>query len=304
MKINDCINKSLKQVLFCENQNIQDDQEFEFVADMFDDVGGKLVFVGKLKNSQIKFPEELVIPEEFEEKKVIAIGQSALANSSIIKVTLPKTIEEIYKYAFSNCLKLEEVIGLDENIKAIGEGAFFNCGALNEINLPKGIEKIPQACFSNCSALTKVTIPESVKTIEFRAFEKCAALKSIETNAKTIGSNAFAFCSELESVKLSGISFIGNYAFNACKNLKELVFSDSLDFIDNRAFYNCGSLKEIVIPDSTTVIGAGAFEECGSLTNITLPSTVKVGDQAFGHCPLKKVNNLELPEVIINMITG
>ena len=303
MKINDCINKSLKQVLFCENQNIQDDQEFEFVADMFDDVGGKLVFVGNLKNSQIKFPEELVIPEVFEEKKVIAIGQLALANSSIIKVTLPKTIEEIYQKAFSNCLKLEEIVGLDENVKAIGEEAFFNCRALNEISLPKGIETIPQSCFANCVSLTNVTIPESVKTIGKRAFEKCTALKSIETNAKTIGSQAFAFCSELESVKLSDISFIGNYAFNACKNLKELVFSDSLDFIDNRAFYNCGSLKEVVIPDSTTVIGAGAFEECGSLTDITLPSTVKVGDQAFGYCPLKKVNNLELPEVIINMIT-
>ena len=82
----------------------------------------------------------------------------------------------------------------------------------------------------------------------------------------------------------SGVTSIGNYAFNTCINLSGVVIPDSVTRIGNNAFADC-SLADITIPDSVTGIGDHAFMFCGAFTDLTIPDGVTyIGDGAFSFC--------------------
>ena len=83
----------------------------------------------------------------------------------------------------------------------------------------------------------------------------------------------------------SGITSIGECAFNKCKSLTSINISDSVTSIDNFAFGDCTHLESITIPNSVTSIGDTAFSMCTSLTSITIPDSVtSIGDHAFDSC--------------------
>lgn len=104
-----------------------------------------------------------------------------------------------------------------------------------------------------------------------------------------------------------GVTTIGNYAFQACRNLEEVEISNTVTSIGNVAFDFCTSLKHIKIPGSVKVIGEEAFSEsaletieiengleriemlaffyCQSLKKVALPESVEyIGDFAFIIC--------------------
>ena len=91
---------------------------------------------------------------------------------------------------------------------------------------------------------------------------------------------------EVKSVIIStGVTSIGNYAFEGCTGLTSITIPDSVTSIGNRAFYNCTELTSITIPDSVTSIGEGAFRGCTGLTSITIPDSVtSIGESAFYCC--------------------
>ena len=83
----------------------------------------------------------------------------------------------------------------------------------------------------------------------------------------------FYGCASLQSIKIpSGVTSIGQQAFDSCTGLTSVEFAENsqLVSIDNYAFSYCTGLTNIVIPDSVTSIKAGAFQYC-KLTSITIP---------------------------------
>ena len=64
------------------------------------------------------------------------------------------------------------------------------------------------------------------------------------------------------------VTSIGDYAFNRCTGLTDIVIPDSVTSIGDRAFWDCTSLTSIVIPDSVTSIGGFAFIGCTGLTDV------------------------------------
>ena len=65
------------------------------------------------------------------------------------------------------------------------------------------------------------------------------------------------------------VTRIGEYAFDNCYNLTEIIIPESVTEIGNRAF--CGSgLTSITIPKSVTKIGEWPFDTCTYLANITV----------------------------------
>ena len=103
-----------------------------------------------------------------------------------------------------------------------------------------------------------------------------------------IPASAFSGCTSLTSLTIgSGVTTIGNQAFNDCSSLTgELVIPDSVTEIRYDAFRNCSSLTSLTIGSGVTTIGDQAFDYCSSLTGeLVIPASVtSIGDQAFGDC--------------------
>ena len=84
----------------------------------------------------------------------------------------------------------------------------------------------------------------------------------------------------------TGVTSIGEGAFESCTSLTSITFADSskLTSIGKAAFYGSG-LTSITIPSSVTSIGEAAFYDCDSLTSVTITvptgKTLTIGKTTF-----------------------
>ena len=100
--------------------------------------------------------------------------------------------------------------------------------------------------------------------------------------------------------QLRKITFIGNYAFSECRNLKNVHIASSVTSIGEYAFEDCSSLKSATIPSSVTSIGDKAFEGCRSLTSINIPSSVtSIGKAAFYRC--SSLKSITIPSSVTSI---
>lgn len=77
-----------------------------------------------------------------------------------------------------------------------------------------------------------------------------------------------------------GVTSVGDWAFNACCNLKSVNMPVGITSIGNGAFYGCSSLSSIKIPKEVTYIGYGAFSGCSTLYGIIIPEGVTIINNA------------------------
>ena len=66
-----------------------------------------------------------------------------------------------------------EEITIPDNVKSVGQEAFFDCVSLKEITIPDGATSIGWRAFKGCTSLTRITIPDSVTNIDGETFEDC-----------------------------------------------------------------------------------------------------------------------------------
>lgn len=85
-----------------------------------------------------------------------------------------------------------ECFAVPEGTRALGEGAFYGCGELRELDLPGSLETIGFWSVGACPALTAVTIPAGVTKIDAYAFTDCPNL----TLTVYEGTPGEAFCRE------------------------------------------------------------------------------------------------------------
>ncbi|MBQ2806230.1 MAG: leucine-rich repeat domain-containing protein [Clostridia bacterium] len=125
----------------------------------------------------------------------------------------------------------------------IGDRAFFDNNTIHEIYMGPGVTYIGDYAFASNGT-------------ENRTLKKVV-------------------CSENTNV-------IGQYAFQGCKSLVELVLPTGLLEIPNYAFHICTHLETVVIPEGVTEIGTQAFANNYALTNLYIPRSVtKIGIEAF-----------------------
>lgn len=93
----------------------------------------------------------------------------------------------------------------------------------------------------------------------------------------------------------SGVTTIGEYAFNKCTNLKNIVIPEGIISIGGNAFDTCNKLENVVIPESVVKIRPYAFIDCKNLTNIIIPENVtKIEDGVF--CGCLNMNDITIPK--------
>ena len=104
----------------------------------------------------------------------------------------------------------------------------------------------------------------------------------IESGVTTVGEFAFQGCSNLTTVKMAdSVTEIGWRAFGECPQLSELTLSESLTLIGDLAFERCVSLTDVNLPPELEYIGSGAFAGCSSLEHISFPDILRQS----GGCP-------------------
>ena len=93
----------------------------------------------------------------------------------------------------------------------------------------------------------------------------------------------------------SGVTAIGERAFNGCSSLTSITIPEGVTAIGHSAFSGCSSLSSITIPEGVTTIGRMAFFGCSSLSSITIPEGVTAIDiDAFYCSGLKDVSITDL----------
>ena len=165
--------------------------------------------------------------------------------------------------------------------------------------IPSGVTTIGNQAFMDCDGLTSITIPESVTTIGNQAFLGCHGLASvtIPNSVTTIGSQAF-HCFDLQSIVVAegnmSYSSSEGVLFNKDKTVLiqyprgksgAYVIPSGVTAIGDYAFDNCRGLTSIIIPESVITIGFAAFELCTGLTEVTIGESVaSIGNYAFKDC--------------------
>ena len=104
-------------------------------------------------------------------------------DSKFTKLTIGDNITKI-GYTFHGCTSLESVT-IPNSVTEIGKSAFSDCTSLESVTIPNSVTEIGKSAFWECSSLTSVTIPESVTKIGEWAFASCTSLASVYCKATT-----------------------------------------------------------------------------------------------------------------------
>lgn len=183
-------------------------------------------------------------------------------------------------------------------VKQIGNGAFKNSG-ITTVVIPNGIERLGDEAFAG-SKIQSVVIPATV----------------------TVWGNKVFYGSTISNVKID-CGAVGKSAFETCKSLVSVEFSDKLKQIYDKAFYSCHALEGVQIPSGATInycafaytkelksvdIGAGvswnssyAFWKSGVRT---VTSHSGIGGAAFDSCVNLDTVVIELPEGNVGTISS
>ena len=301
---------------------------------------------------------DLVIPNS-----VTAMGSYAFYNcTKLTSLTLSENLTVIPEYAFFGCKGIKGKLVIPDSVIEIGANAFCSNSNITELELGMGLTTLGGTTydlmpFCSCSGLKTVTFKSTVMpTIQADLFDRLNNLQSInvpsgsyenyvEVLAKYLPANARFRCPDTEEVFLikdnvllaylgdeaevvlpTGVTKIGNsafqnnktiqkitcsdeitsigdYAFKGCKSLTEFRFDDSLVYIGQYAFYECTSLKaEMLLPDSITTIGKYAFYKCTALSgNLKLPENLEaLNEYTFYGCSKLK-GELVIPDRVVRI---
>ncbi len=148
----------------------------------------------------------------------------------------------------------------------IGDCAFVNCGALEEINLG-GATKAGEAAFMNCGALSTVVGLNGLKEIGDYAFADCGSLTSLViTSAEEIGEYAFAGTGETTVAIPANLAKVGYGAFAASPNLTSFTGNNGTFYADENG----------VLFEKVKNVVEGQLAETGKITLVAFPSAKTV----------------------------
>lgn len=159
-----------------------------------------------------------------------------------------KDVKRICRNSFWNCKGIRKIV-LPKTLESIGYNPFVSCSNIEfESNSENYMvydnalytaDKSKLVCYPAKYAIGDIYLPDEVITLERGAFSGSDRMTNIHLhNVSIISKTCFTNCNSLERVYCSDlVTYIGEWAFAHCANLKELsVYKDC--FIDNNAILN------------------------------------------------------------------
>lgn len=125
-----------------------------------------------------------------------------------------------------------------------------------------------------------------------------------------IGERAFAGCTDLQIVRIPGVSTIekeafcgdtaikneldvrgcrtmGEGAFKSCTGMTDILLGAHLQNIGKEVFMSCSALETLMLPESVESFGDGCFRDCALLRTINIPKGVtEIPSACFAGCKL------------------
>ncbi len=220
------------------------------------------------------------------------IGHSAFRNCTALKsIEIPSTMKNVWTNAFNGCSSLTNVYfnGTETKWNNI-EIASGNDPLLNATLHPSDITNFGGANGTCGNGLSWTLSSSGVLTIT-----GSGAMDNFDKS--TYGEYKFysapwnQYKTKITKVVLpSGLTSIGNGAFNGCSQLTSISIPSTVKSIGRDAFTNT-KITSITIPSGVTKIVDSAFEGCTNLTTVSIPSTVtSIGANAFAGTGIKSVS--------------
>ncbi len=221
------------------------------------------------------------------------IGTSAFASSIVTSLIIPASVTNIGDSAFFNCSGLTNMMFLG-NAPTLGSGAFNKATSLTVYYYSDAagwgatyggrpaVGVLPYTYTTNNNTITitghlgggvALTVPSSINGYP----------------VVNIGDYAFAN-GNLTSISIpTGVTSVGNHAFDSCSSLVSISFPNTLTGIGQYAFYGSMFGANVTIPSSMTSVGDYAFAYCG-MSAITIPNSVtNIGNSSFSYSSLSSV---------------
>ena len=200
-------------------------------------------------------------------------------NGGLVTVPGDKSLTEIGNFAFANfnyVPKTEEELAFDD--ADTSKQWYIGEATITKVILPEGIKKIGAYAFANLTALEEIVLPSTLEAIEYGAFYGCSALQKVTfsngNNLQIISQSAFEGCDLQDTLDLSAICVISNYAFAGNRDLKGITTTDTLLSIGEYAFAGCESLENVTITAEKVKYGPYAFTGCKALTSFYVNASV------------------------------
>ena len=235
---------------------------------------------------------------------------SVFRTTKISSIVIPSGITYIGGYCFNNCYYLSSVT-LPSTLIDLQDNVFNGCSLITNVALPTSLSSINNYCFLNTS-ITSVVYPDSMRYLGFAIFGDTTAVckikditfnptyvaqplgsyvpqpvrqnvtsMTISPNAVYIIENAFEYYGISSIIIPTGLTGMGQFAFQNCASLTSVSFPSTLAYVSNYSFRYCTSLTSVTFPSTMKNIGYSAFYDTG-LRSVNIPDTVTtVGGFAF-----------------------
>lgn len=243
---------------------------------------------------------------------LIILGERAFSGcSSLRTIAIPAGVTEIGTAPFSECTSLTNLAVAAENPNyADVDGVLFDHsfetllqypgGRAGSYAIPDGVTTLGDSALAFAVLLTDLTIPASLTTLGDWPFEGCVALETVAVesgNPSYASMEGLLYDVSLEvllqcppgrtgaCVVADGALSIADFAFNGCKQLKEVTVPGSVETIGNGAFAECSNLERVNLTNGVLSIGEWAFGDSPALASIFLPASISaIGAGAFSGC--------------------
>lgn len=209
-----------------------------------------------------------------------AVGDEAFVGSELEEVVVKCDKAQFGRHVFAQCEKLKTVryVGAPTEIP---DAAFYNCAALETLELPLSLRRIGSSAF-DFSGLKSIDIPRNVREIGAFAFRHLPRLEHLSlptSQLEHIGEQAFTNCTFIDTLLLPNIRTIGKEAFQSCKNLAVLYLGNKVDSIGQDAFAYADKLRYIFL--DAPAIGSRWFGTSRARCIVWGPNVRRIEPEAF-----------------------
>lgn len=220
-----------------------------------------------------------------------AVAPWAEYAGTVTSLTVEQGVTSIGNYAFADLDNLKTA-----NIKStptrLGEGAFYGCSALTDIDGIESVRTIGAKCFEDCSSLSEIGIPSDCVNVGDYAFAKTAIKSlSVPASVQRLGIGAFSNCTALTYAEIpASLGQIPAECFRGCTAMTAFfvrsdIAAGAQNFtVSSNAFYGCSTLGEVGISSGAERLNIekNAFAGCKGLDSMTLDAlSLELSDNAL-----------------------
>lgn len=230
-----------------------------------------------------------LISVEFEKNSELQIiDESAFNNSSIQRISLPRSLQKIKNRAFGWCKQLETIeIPEDSELDSIEKSAFFFT-IIEKIFIPPKLEE-----FNDPFTNSLVDISVSPKNKYFCVYNNQLLLYKSDPLQKIFDKVIFGFGNIENIIIPSFIKYLYPYSFNKNTNIKTIEIPDDSElFLIGDFAFSYTSIESIKIPKHVKKIGRWAFYSCNKLKSLEFSEDselISIEESVFTYSAIKKL---------------